>query len=94
MTATTVNVVVKVPAALRKRARAVAALRGETIALVVRTALADYVARAESEPDDMRFANDVLARIAEGAPTYSHEEVWAEIEQREAAGELTNQVLG
>lgn len=38
----------------------------------------------------MRFANDVLARIAEGAPTYSHEEVWAEIEQREAAGELPN----
>ncbi|MBK7202102.1 hypothetical protein [Candidatus Amarolinea dominans] len=78
MAAATVNLVVKVPEALRKRARAVAALRGETIAVVVRTALADYVARAESEPDDMRFANDVLARIAEGAPTYSHEEVWTE----------------
>ena len=41
MAATTVNLVVKVPAALRKRARAVAALREQTIALVVRTALAD-----------------------------------------------------
>ncbi|MBK7200850.1 hypothetical protein [Candidatus Amarolinea dominans] len=48
--------------------------------------------RAESEASDIRFANDVLTRIAEGAPTYSHEEVWAEIEQLEAANELSNSV--
>ncbi len=88
MTAETVNLVVKVPESLRKRARAVAVLRGETIAEVVRAALADYIARADSASDDVRFADRVLARIAEGAPTYTHEEVWADIEQREAAGEL------
>lgn len=83
-----VNLVVKVPAILRKRAHAAAALRGETVSDVVRTALVDYIARAESAPNDLRFAEGVLAAIAEGAPTYSHEDVWAEIEQREAAGEL------
>ncbi len=88
MAADTVNLVVKVPEVLRRRARAMAVLRGETISDVVRTALADYIARAESASDDVLFADRVLARIAEGAPTYSHEEVWAEIEQREAAGEL------
>ena len=88
MAADTVNLVVKVPESLRKRARAVAVLRGETISDVVRRALADYITRAESEPDDVRFVDEVLAHIAEGAPTYSHEEVWAEIERDEAAGEL------
>lgn len=88
MAADTVNLVVKVPEVLRRRARAMAVLRGETISDVVRTALADYIARAESASDDVLFADRVLARIAEGAPTYSHEEVWAEIEQREAVGEL------
>lgn len=88
MAADTVNLVVKVPEVLRRRARAMAVLRGETISDVVRTALADYIARAESASDDMLFADRVLARIAEGAPTYSHEEVWAEVQRREAAGEL------
>lgn len=82
MAVETVNLVVKVPATLRKHARAVAVLRGETIAQVVRMALTDYIARAESEPDDVRFADNVLARIAEGAPTYSHEEIWGEIDLR------------
>ena len=88
MAADTVNLVVKVPEVLRRRARAMAVLRGETISDVVRTALADYIARAESASDDALFADRVLTHIAEGAPTYSHEEVWAEIEQREVAGEL------
>jgi predicted DNA-binding protein len=88
MAVETVNLVVKVPVTLRKRARAVAVLRGETVSDVVRKALAEYIARSESAPDDLRFAEGVLARIAEGAPTYAHDEVWAEIERREAAGEL------
>ncbi len=90
----TVNLVVRVPKTLRRRARAVAVLRGETISDVVRTALADHVARSESEPDDVRFVDEVLARIAKGAPTYSHQEIWDEIDRREAAGELPDQVLG
>ena len=44
----------------------------------------------KSWEDDLRFTEKVLARIAEGAPTYSHEEVWDEITQREATGELSN----
>jgi hypothetical protein len=88
LAAETVNLVVRVPRTLRKRARAVAVLRGETISDVVRTALADYVSRSESEPDDVRFVDEVLARIAEGAPTYSHQEVWDEVDRREAAGGL------
>lgn len=45
MTTNTVNLVVKVPAILRKQARAAAVMRGETISDVVRQALAEYVAR-------------------------------------------------
>lgn len=88
MAVDTVNLVVKVPGSLRKRVRAVAVLRGETISDVVRAALADYIARVETEADDGRFVDAVLTRVAEGAPTYSHEAVWAEIERLEAAGEL------
>ena len=66
---------------------------GTGLALGVSAALADYIARADSASDDVRFADRVLARIAEGAPTYTHEEVWADIEQRKAAGELPDQVL-
>ena len=83
MAADTVNLVVRVPETLRKRARAVAVLRGETISDVVRTALADYISRSESEPDDVRFVDEVLARIAEGAPMYSPQEVWDEVDRRE-----------
>ena len=72
---------------LRKQARAAAVMRGETISDVVRHALAQYIEQAEKE-DDLRYADAVLKRIAEGAPMFSHEEVWAEIDQLEAAGEL------
>ncbi len=87
MTTNTVNLVVKVPAILRKQARAAAVMRGETISDVVRQALAEYVARAEEE-DDAQFADAVLQRIAEGAPTYALEDVWAGLDQPETAGEL------
>ena len=83
----TVNLVVKVPAALREQARAAAVMRGETISEVVRHALAQYIEQAEKE-DDLRYADAVLKRIAEGAPMVSHQDVWAEIDQLEAAGEL------
>ncbi|MFZ2488958.1 MAG: hypothetical protein WAZ19_12670 [Anaerolineae bacterium] len=82
MTGSTVNLVVKVPVDLRKQARAAAVLRGETIADVVRTALATYIARAGE--DDTAFARRTLARIEAGAPTYEHVEVWAELDRLEA----------
>ena len=44
--------------------------------------------RAEREADDAQFAVTVLNRIAEGAPTYTHDDVWEELSRREAAGEL------
>ena len=87
MTTDTVNLVVKVPLALRRQARAAAVMRGETISDVVRQALAEYIARAEEE-DDIRFADEVLQRIAEGEPTHDMEDVWEELDELEAAGEL------
>ncbi len=54
---------------------------------VVRQALADYIARVEEE-DDAAYARYVLERIRAGAPTYTMEEVWEELDQLEAAGEL------
>jgi predicted transcriptional regulator len=86
MTTSTVNLVVKVPLALRRQARAAAVMRGETISDVVRQALAEYVARVED--DDTAYARRVLARVEAGAPTFDHDEVWAELEALEAAGEL------
>lgn len=87
MTTSTVNLVVKVPLALRRQAKAAAVIRGETVSDVVRQALAEYVACVEEE-DDIRFVDAVLQRIAEGAPTYDMEEVWEELDRMEAAGDL------
>ena len=87
MTTSTVNIVVKVPVALRRQVKAAAVIRGETVSDVVRQALAEYVARVEEE-DDIRFADAVLQRISEGAPTYAMEEVWEELDRMEATGEL------
>ena len=87
MTAT-VNFMIRIPEDLRNRAKAVAALRGETLSEVLRRRLQQYVSEAEENADDVRYAHDVLARIAAGAPTYSHEEVWAEIEELEAQDAL------
>jgi predicted HTH domain antitoxin/predicted transcriptional regulator len=75
MTVDAVKLVVAVPASLHKRLQKTAETRGETLPALVRQALADYLARAESEVDDVQFAAAVLNRMAEGAPTYTHEEV-------------------
>ena len=77
-TTSTVNLVVKVPLALRRQARAAAVMRGETISDVVRQALAEYVARVEDD-DDAAYTRRVLARVEAGAPTFDHDEVWAEV---------------
>ncbi|MCC7353797.1 MAG: hypothetical protein IT330_08570 [Anaerolineae bacterium] len=47
----TVNLVVKVPEDLRRRARAVAVLRGETISDVVRARLEEYIREAQADED-------------------------------------------
>jgi predicted DNA-binding protein len=79
---------IRIPEDLRNRAKAVAALRGETLSDVLRRRLQQYVSEAEENAADVRYAHDVLSRIAAGAPTYSHEEVWAEIEELEAQDAL------
>ncbi|MCG2767142.1 MAG: ribbon-helix-helix protein, CopG family [Anaerolineae bacterium] len=57
---------IKLPEELRRRAKAVAALRGETVSEVMRAALAEYVAEVMEEADDVRAVTDIEARIAEG----------------------------
>jgi hypothetical protein len=89
MTAQTVHLVVKLPLPLRTRAQAVAKLRGETVSDVVRAALREYVQEALEDARDNRELDALEARIAAGLePTYSHQDVWAEIEAAEARGEL------
>jgi predicted DNA-binding protein len=77
-----------VPDELHHRARTVAALRQETLADVVRQALRDYVEQETDEVEDAAFARQMLARIAAGEPTLSHDEFWREIREAEARGEL------
>lgn len=88
MTTSTVNLVVKVPLALRRQAKAAAVIRGETVSDVVRHTLAEYVAargRRRRYPVCRCCAS---ARIAEGTPTYDMEKVWKELDRIEAVGEL------
>ena len=84
----TVQLVVKVPEELRQKVRAVAALRGETVSDVVRAALAEYIDEALADAEDIRATDEIIARIKAGQPTYSHEEVWAELEALEEEGAL------
>ena len=66
---------IKLPEALRRRAKAVAALRGETVSEVMRAALAEYVAEAMEEADDVRAVAEIEARIATGEEKVTD---WAE----------------
>jgi predicted DNA-binding protein len=80
---------IKLPEDLRRRAKAVAALRGETISDVVREALENFIAEAFEEEEDVRAVQEIEKRIASGQErVYSHEEVWAEIEALESQGAL------
>ena len=86
----TVKLTVKVPDTLRRRAKAVAALRGESISQVVRAALEDYIEEALDEAEDVRAVDEIESCIAAGQePIYDHEDVWAEIEALEAEGALS-----
>jgi len=84
-----IKLTVNVPEPLRRRVKAIAALRGESVSDVVRTALETYIAQALDENEDIRAAQTIEARIAAGQERlYSHDEVWAEIEALEAQGAL------
>ena len=88
-TAMAVKLTIKIPEDLRRQAKAVAALRGETVSDVVRIALEKYIVEALEETDDTRAVREIEARLAAGEErVYSHEEVWAEIEALESQGAL------
>lgn len=74
------KITVKVPNHLRRRAKAVAALRGETISDVVREALEAYIVEATEEAEDVRAVDDVEARLAAGTEAvHEHDDVWRNI---------------
>jgi Arc/MetJ-type ribon-helix-helix transcriptional regulator len=77
------KITVKLPEPLRRRAKAVAALRGETISDVVRDALEAYIVEAMEEADDVRAADEVEAGLTAGTETLlEHDEVWQKIAAR------------
>ena len=57
---------IKLPDALRRRTKAIAALRGESVSDVVRKALAEYVAEAMEEAEDIKAVDEIETRIATG----------------------------
>ena len=80
---------IKLSEDLRRRAKAVAALRGETLSQLVRAALEGFIVQALEEEEDLRAVQAIEERIAAGKERiYSHEEVWAEIEALESQGAL------
>ena len=84
-----VKLTVSVPEELRRRAHAVAALRGETLSEVIREALTDYVTDAIEDARDARELDALERKLDAGeAPLYEHDAVWAEIEAAERSGEL------
>jgi predicted DNA-binding protein len=62
---------IKLPEELRRRAKAVAALRGETVSDVIREALQNYIAEAMEEADDVRVIRDIESKIAYGQESVS-----------------------
>ena len=68
---------VSVPEDLRRRAKAVAALRKENVSDVVRRALEEYVAEVMEEAEDLRAIDEVESRMASGDVRVRD---WAEFE--------------
>lgn len=80
---------ISIPSELRRRARLVAVARNESVSSVICKALTEYVNEALEEAEDVRDIREIEALIAAGKERYySHEEVWREIEELEAQGEL------
>jgi len=88
---TIAKLTINLPEELRRQAKAIAALRGETVSEVIRSALEDYISEAFDEAEDVRAIQMIERRIVEGKDRlYSHEEVWAEIDALEAQGPLSD----
>jgi predicted DNA-binding protein len=68
---------VLVPKELHRRAKSVAALQGDSLSAIVRSALEEYIEEAE----DSALLDKIEAEVAAGKQrVYSHEEVWAELD--------------
>jgi predicted DNA-binding protein len=63
---TIAKLTIKLPDELRRRTKAVAALRGETVSDVIREALQNYIAEAMEETDDVNAIGEIEQRIAAG----------------------------
>jgi predicted DNA-binding protein len=75
------TITIQLPDTLRQRAEEVITQRGGTID--------DLLQELLEEIEDVREAIEIKARTASGEErTYSHDEVWAEIEELERKGEL------
>jgi predicted DNA-binding protein len=74
------KITVKLPEPLRRRAKAIAALRGETISDVVRDALEAYIAGAMERSEDVRAVDEVEGLLVAGHErVQDHADVWREI---------------
>ena len=83
------RLILNIPDELRRRAKAAAALRGESLSDAVRTFLENYVQDAMEEEEDIQAIREIEARIASGQERlYSHQEVWEELEALESQGAL------
>lgn len=73
------KITVNLPDLRRRRASALAALRGETVSDIVREALEAYIAESVEEAEDIRAVDEVEARLAAGAEAvHEHDDVWRE----------------
>lgn len=69
-----VRINVIVPKAMHRKAKVLAAAHGHHLSDIVRTAIEEYI----EEMEDSELLNQIETRIAAGeARTYTHEEVWA-----------------
>ena len=68
---------IKLPQVLRRRTKAVAALRGESVSDVVRAALTEYVTEAMEEAEDIKAVDEMEARLAAGEVKMRN---WQEVE--------------
>ena len=79
------TITIDLPDTLRQRAEQIVTQRGGTIDDLLQELLEEYL----EDIEDVLEAAEIKARIASGEErTYSHDEVWAEIEELERKGEL------
>jgi hypothetical protein len=85
------KITVNISQEIVRRAKARAALEDRTLTDIVRQSLEEYARGLDimEEADDIRYVKAIEARLESGEDqTYSHEEVWREIDALESKGAL------